>query len=188
VDVGTCSALSRCMHHHQGISGTAALVISGLLSLACGVIVFTGKQDVANAPASQVVATPVATKPSLGDELIVRELERSDEKEPAREPDPPPHKEPTKEPVKRTAPVATPVVASSDEPGHVRISTSPWGYATVPGQRIETVGGKLTLPPGKHTIFIKCGPECTPPKETTRTVIVKSGMTQNISIVWDEED
>src|SRR5438046_2519217 len=35
-------------------------------------------------------------------------------------------------------------------PGYVRIVTAPWGWASVPGQRIETTGGKLTLPPGKH--------------------------------------
>jgi hypothetical protein len=202
------------MHHHpQGVTGTAALVVSGLLAVACGVIVFTGRQEVACAPAPEVVTMQVPTaKPttlSMGDQMIVRVLANDGDSvddpapskpatpkpappKPAPKPETPITKPPEAPPsavVAHPPPSATVVVAPpSDAPGFVRIQTMPWGWASVPGQRIETMAGKLTLPPGKHTIFLECGPECSPPKQTTRTVIVKPQMTQNISLDWDVED
>ncbi|MBX3160801.1 MAG: protein kinase [Deltaproteobacteria bacterium] len=92
-----------------------------------------------------------------------------------------------------TRPAATPTppaapAPSSKEVGYVRITTYPWGWASSGGQRVETAAGKLTLPVGRHTIQIKCGPECSVPRSQTRVVNVKANLTEVIRITWDEED
>jgi hypothetical protein len=77
--------------------------------------------------------------------------------------------------------------ASVADLGYVRVTTQPWGWATVGDQRIETVGSaRLTLAPGRHTITIHCA-ECTPHRTTTRVVTVKPNMTELVVISWDEE-
>jgi hypothetical protein len=80
------------------------------------------------------------------------------------------------------APKAAPPAAA---PGYVQVSTFPWGWATAGDQRVETIGGKLTLAPGKHTITIKCA-QCATPRSTTRTVDVRSGATSKILITFEE--
>src|SRR5678816_2694412 len=85
----------------------------------------------------------------------------------------PPQRRPKGAPVvHEPTPAHEAVPTHHQDPGYVRISTRPWSWVIAGDQKIDTVGHKLVLPPGKHELKIVCG-ACTKPYSIERTVTVR---------------
>ena len=94
---------------------------------------------------------------------------------------------PTPAPATPAPPTSVAPKPKADGVGWVRVKMPCWGWASSEGSRVETLGGKLALAPGKHAVTITMGAECASKDTVVRTVDVKPSTTTQISVNTDDD-
>lgn len=151
------------------------MIACGVLSLACGVVLFVGRH-----PRHALHVTVPALPPTLPAPAAAPELADTWPSLPPRSahaPVQPPHEgdDDDEAPTQRRTP---------RKAGFVQVHSEPWSWVDVAGQHVDS-HQQLVLPPGEYTLQVVCG-GCATPRAVARPVVVHADQTEVVKVEWDD--
>ena len=146
------------------------MIACGVLSLACGVVLFVGRHprhtlQMTVPPLPPAARLPTPASPELADtwpsHAPVAHAHEEDEEDEA--------------PTQRR---------STRKAGFVQVSSEPWSWVDAAGQHVDS-HQQLVLPPGEYTLQVVCG-GCATPRAVAKHVVVHADQTEVVKVEWDD--